>query len=305
MSVPDFQSLMLPVLEALVNDKETSFYDVRNRVAETINLTENDLWEMLPSGHQKLYANRVGWAATHLKHAGLIEYVRRGVWRLTTDGKELLAEAPSHLSVNFLCNRYKLYSAWQTKNRKSRPSGATPPIELKESKYTPEEIIENAVRQAREELENDVLSFVRNANPKFLEQVVVLLLTRMGYGRGDENMGTVTGKSGDGGIDGVIKEDPLGLDEVYVQTKRFNVGNNVGAKDVREFIGAIDDKNTSKGVFVTTGSFTPKATNTAKNSTKRIVLIDGEELAKLMVDFDVGVLQRSIKIKRIDEDYFN
>ena len=306
MSVPDFQSLMLPVLEALIDDEETSFYDVRKRIAESKNLTDDDLREMLPSGRQQLYANRVSWAATHLKHAGLIEHARRGVWRLTKKGKMLLADAPSHLSMKYLSDRYKPYAAWQIKFRKPPSSGAAPPIDSEDSNYTPEEIIANAERRAREELENDVLSLVRKANPKFLEQVVVDLLISMGYGGGDVNMGSVTGKSGDGGIDGVIKEDALGLDEVYVQTKRFNAGTKVSSKDVREFIGAIDEKHTSKGVFVTTESFTPQAMDQAKNSTKRIVLIDGEELARLMVEFCVGVrLQSSHKIQRIDEDYFN
>ena len=306
MSVPDFQSLMLPVLEALIDDEETTFYDVRKRIAESKNLTDDDLREMLPSGRQQLYANRVGWAVTHLKHAGLIENVRRGVWRLTKKGKRFLADAPSHLSMKYLSDRNKSYAAWRGIYRKSPSSGAAPPIDSEDSKYTPEELIGNAVRRAREELENDVLSLVRKANPKFLEQTVVDLLISMGYGGGDVNMGSVTGKSGDGGIDGVIKEDALGLDEVYVQTKRFNAGQNVSEGDVRDFIGAIDDKHTSKGVFVTTENFTAKAIEKANMSTKRIVLINGEKLAQLMVKFGVGVrTQSSHKIQRIDEDYFN
>ena len=204
-----------------------------------------------------------------------------------------------------MLRRYPAYVAWRSA---STPSQKESKLKTKprDSTDTPEEALEFAAHQVRRELEYDVLDRVRKAEPAFLEQVVIDLLIAMGYGSGDAAMGQVTGRSGDGGIDGTIREDALGLDEVYVQAKKYADGNTVGESALRNFAGAIDAAGTNKGVFVTTASFTPAARKYVARSPKRIVLIDGEELARLMVAHGVGVRTRvRFEIKRIDEDYFS
>ena len=305
MPIPDFQSLMLPALEALSDGAEKPVSEIRNHIAEAQGLTPEDMRELLPSGRQPVFVNRVSWALIHLSRAGLSERVRRSVWRLTTEGEKLLANEPRRIDMNYLRN-YPAYVAWQ-------PGKNTPPLSEDaalmppdDSANTPEEELERVVQQLCDELEADVLDRVREAPPAFLEQVVVDLLIAMGYGKGDVSMGQVTGRSGDGGIDGKIREDALGLDEVYVQAKKYADGNTVGEGEIRNFAGAIDAAGMTKGVFVTTSGFTSSAKDYVARSPKRIVLIDGEELARLMVVHSIGVRTRiRHEIKRIDEDYFD
>ena len=304
MPVPDFQSLMKPVLEALSDGAAIRLSEVRARVAATEALAPGDLQEMLPSGHQSLFDNRVGWAVTYMARAGLVERVRRGTYQLTEDGGKLLAEAPTRIDKRTL-QAIPVYAEWIGRVRESPPGKGTVPVQAEESTDTPEEALERAARQLRVELEVEVLKRVLEAPPAFLEQVVVALLIAMGYGGGDAAMGHVTGRSGDGGIDGTIREDALGLDEVYIQAKKYTEGT-VGEGALRNFAGAIDAAGTTKGVFVTTASFTRAAREYVARSPKRIVLIDGEELARLMVAHNVGVRTRDRhEIKRIDEDYFD
>ena len=305
MPIPDFQSLMLPALKALSDSAEKPISEIRNHIAEAQGLTPEEMRELLPNSRQSVFVNRVSWALIYLGRAGLSERVRRGVWRLTEEGERLLANSPSSIDMNYLRN-YPAYVAWRIgKNTppSSEDAALTPPDD---SADTPEEELERVVQQLRDELEADVLDRVREAPPAFLEQVVVDLLIAMGYGKGDAAMGRVTGRSGDGGIDGKIREDALGLDEVYVQAKKYADGNTVGEGEVRNFAGAIDAAGTTKGVFVTTSGFTSAAKNYVARSPKRIVLIDGEELARLMVVHSIGVRTRiHHEIKRIDEDYFD
>ncbi len=304
MSVPDFQSLMLPVLRALSQDTEVPISKVRDHVAAAEKLTQEDVEELLPSNNQPVFTNRVAWAVTHMNRARLVEKVRRGVYRLTTEGERLLAQAPTRVDLKGLRN-YVAYAEWQAKESTASASGDAAQVLTEDPTVTPEEALERAAGELRNELEVEVLERVRNAEPSFLERVVVDLLIAMGYGRGDPTMGKVTGRSGDGGIDGTIREDALGLDEVYLQAKRYAAGNTVGENDLRNFVGAIDTSGTTKGVFVTTASFTKAAKAYVEKSQKRIVLIDGEELAHLMVEHDIGVRQKmQYKVKRIDEDYF-
>ena len=304
MSVPDFQSLMLPVLKVLAGGAETPISDVRERVAVAAGLTPEDVRELYASG-KRVFANRINWAVTYLKHAGLVERIRRGSYRLTAEGESLLAQAPPRVDFKSLRN-YPAYVKWRP--GKSPPSaigdGASAPPD--DAADTPEEALDHAARQLREALEADVLDRVRQAEPVFLERVVVDLLIAMGYGGGDATMGRVTGRSGDGGIDGTIREDALGLDEVYLQAKKYAAGNTVGENALRNFAGAIDAAGTSKGVFVTTSGFTTAAKDYVTRSPKRIVLIDGEDLARLMVTHDIGVRRKMrYEVKRIDEGYFD
>lgn len=303
MPVPDFQSLMLPVLKALADGSQTPISEVRARVAKAEALTPDDLREMLNNG-QSVFTNRISWTVIYMQRAGLVERVRRAVYRLTEAGDQLLAQAPTRVDLNIL-RSYPAYVEWSKKANVPSPTKDAKPASPGDSTDTPEEAFHRAVQQLRDALEAEVGDRVRKAAPAFLEQVVVDLLIAMGYGGGDAAMGHVTGRSGDGGIDGTIKEDALGLDEVYIQAKKYADGHTVGEGDLRNFAGAIDAAGTTKGVFVTTAAFTSAAKDYVKRSPKRIVLIDGEELARLMVEHDVGVRTRiQYAIKRIDEDYF-
>ena len=305
MPIPDFQSLMLPALKALSDGEEKPISEIRNHVAEAQRLTPEEMRELLPNSRQSVFVNRVSWALMYLGRAGLSERVGRGVWRLTAEGERLLANAPPRIDMNYLRN-YPAYVAWRTGKNTSSSSEDAALMPPDDSANTPEEELDRVVQQLLYELEADVLDRVREAPPAFLEQVVVDLLIAMGYGGGDAERGRVTGRSGDGGIDGTIREDTLGLDEVYVQAKKYADGNTVGEGDLRNFAGAIDAAGTTKGVFVTTSGFTSAAKDYVARSPKRIVLIDGEELARLMVVHSIGVRTRiRHEIKWIDEDYFD
>ena len=295
----------LPALKALADGTETQISKVRVRIAAAEGLTPEDVREMLPSGLLSVFTNRVSWAVIHTEHAGLVEKVRRGVYRITAEGKRLLAREPDRIDLHLL-RTYPAYDEWRNSFARKSPKKDAAPAQPDESADTPEEVLDRTVQQLRDALESEVLNRVRKAAPAFLEQVVVDLLIAMGYGGGDAAMGRVTGRSGDGGIDGTIREDALGLDEVYVQAKKYADGNTVGESDLRNFAGALDAAGTTKGVFVTTAGFTHAARDYVARSPKRIILIDGEELARLMVAHDVGVRPKiQYEIKRIDEDYFD
>ncbi|MDE2927981.1 MAG: restriction endonuclease [Acidobacteriota bacterium] len=305
MPVPDDQTLMLPALKALSGGREIRLSEIRRRVATAERLTAEDLQELLPSGQQAVFSNRIAWAVSYVTRAGLVERVRRGVYQVSTQGAQLLDQAPARIDIKLL-DGYPAFAKWRSQRRTNQPPAEPPPGEDQgEPVKTPEEALEGFTRQLREALETEVLDRLRQADPKFLERVVVDLLIAMGYGGGDATMGQVIGRSGDGGIDGTIREDALGLDEVYLQAKKYSEGNTVGAGALRNFAGAIDAAGTNKGVFVTTTSFTAAAREYVRLSPKRIILIDGAELARLMVAHGVGVRTRiRYEVKRIDEDYF-
>ncbi len=305
MPVPDYQSLMLPALNALSSRENTPISEIRTRISTSQNLTSDDLKEVLPSGRQSVFANRVSWAVMYMERAGLVKRVRRAVYCLTETGEELLARELSKVDLEVL-REYPNFVEWRKVDAPSHKKNTTFKHPSAAVTDTPEEALDNAVGQLRNALEVEVLDRVRSASPSFLEQVIVDLLISMGYGGGNADMGRVTGQSGDGGIDGTIREDSLGLDEVYVQAKKYSEGSSVGESDLRNFAGAIDAAGTTKGVFVTTAEFTRGAKNYVARSPKRIVLIDGNELARLMVAHDIGVRTKvRYEIKRLDEDYFD
>lgn len=309
MAVPDFQSLMLPTLKALADSAETPVSEIRKRVATAERLTEEDRREMLPSGKQTVFDNRFRWALSNLGYAGLTERVRRGVWRLTEEGQQLVNDPPSRIDLNYLRNNYRAFvewrAGWADKSALSPDDvSSTPPSD--ESADTPEEAIEQAVGELRGALEAEMLDRIREAPSEFLERLAVKLLVKMGYGGGDATMGRVTGRPGDGGVDGIIREDALGLDEICLQTKRYASDTPVSAKELREFGGALDGAGTTKGVFITTSNFTEGARDFVKQSSKRIVLIDGEKLVHLMFKHGIGVREKAIyEVKQVDEDYFD
>ncbi len=267
-----------------------------------IGLTEDEWRATLPSGRQLVIVNRVSWAVTHMERAGLLKRVRRGIYRITDDGLSLLVRNPSHVNMGTL-RGYPAYVTWKDAVPDEKATSAPDPDN---STTTPEEDLAQAADILTRALQTDLFQRIRNAEPAVLERVVIELLSAMRYGGGDTHMARVAGRSGDHGIDGVIREDALGLDEIYVQAKRYADGNTVGESALRNFAGAIDAAGTVKGVFVTTSDFTPAALEYVKKSPKRIVLINGHELAKLMVEHNIGVRTlETYDVKRIDDNYFD
>lgn len=306
MAVPDYQSLMLPLLE-FVSEKggDVSASEAYDALAKRLDLSQGDLREVLPSGSQGTFENRVGWAATYLKKAGLLEPVRRGVYRLSRRGEELLAKRPARIDVNLLSSYPEFVEFRQRKGTRATQKGAVSTVSADKAPVTPSEALESAYENLRDELADELLSKVKTASPSFFERLVVELLVKMGYGGSRLDAGKAIGGSGDGGIDGIIKEDKLGLDVVYIQAKRWD-SNAVGRPDVMQFAGALQAQKAGKGILITTSRFTDEARTYVTQIGSKIVLVDGEQLADLMIDHDVGVSTvASYPVKKIDSDYFD
>ncbi len=307
MAVPDFQSLMLPVLAATA-EGEIPASALRDRVAASLKLTDEDLKEMLPSGRQTTFGNRTAWANVFLQRAGLIEKTGRGVYRATSAGLQVLAEGPSKIDMKFL-DRFPSYVEWRQRSTAGggfgKPPLPDPGSPTAEATATPEEQMARSYQILTSALEADLLDRMREMSPTSFEGLVIDLLRKLGYGGGDPERGKAIGGPGDAGIDGVINEDALGLDRVYVQAKRYGAGNTVGRPEVQAFSGSLDGLSATKGVLITTGSISPAARDYAARISKRIILIDGMELARLMVEQEIGVRVTEIyKIKKTDENYF-
>lgn len=300
MPIPDFQSLMLPLLKYCADGMEHTKRDALPALAQSFQLTELEMAELLPTGRQGKFDNRVGWAKSYLKQAVLLEITGRGVFRITERGRSVLAENPMRIDMKYL-ERFPEYQAFKSVI-KAKDSSVIDEGQVA-AQVTPEELLESGYRQFRSSLATDLLKQVKDASPSFFEQLVVDLLLRMGYGGSAEDAGQVVGKSGDGGIDGIIKEDRLGLDVIYIQAKRWE--NDVGRREIQQFVGALAGHKANKGVFITTSNFNKNAREYALQVTNKVVLIDGPMLVDLMIDFDLGVSIKDIyKIKRIDSDYF-
>ena len=306
MAVPDYQSLMLPLLRFAGGKKdEISTGEAVEVLAKELGLTDEDLKEMLPSGIQSAFVNRVGWASTYMKKAGLLEATRRGYYRITSRGQELLKKQPKAINVKLLKQYPEFLEFQQLKGTRrgdkvSSPSGA-PDI----STATPSEALETVYENLRDELVDELLARLKKSSPTFFEHVVVELLVKLGYGGSRADAGKAIGRSGDGGIDGIIKEDRLGLDVVYIQAKRWD-NNSVGRPDVMQFAGALQAQKANKGIFITTSRFTDDARSYVSQIGSKIVLIDGEQLTNLMIENDVGVSTVSLyPVKKIDTDYFD
>lgn len=306
MAIPDYQSVMLPLLRFSAEKKdETSTGEAVEVLSKEFGLTDEDLKELLPSGIQSTFVNRVGWASTYMKKAGLLEATRRGYFRITSRGQELLRRQPKAINIKLLKQYPEFLEFQQLKGTRSgekiSASGGTPDILA----ATPSEALENAYENLRNELANELLAKLKKSSPSFFERAVVELLVKMGYGGSRSDAGKAIGKSGDGGIDGIIKEDRLGLDVVYIQAKRWD-NNPVGRPDVMQFAGALQLQKANKGIFITTSRFTDDARSFVSQIGSKIVLIDGEQLTNLMIESDVGVSVVSMyPVKKIDADYFD
>ena len=300
MAIPDYQTIMLPLLRLAVDEKEHSIREAIDRLAGEFRLSDEERKELLPSGKQEVFNNRVGWARTYMKKAGLIEITRWGHFRITERGMELLRENPAKIHVGML---YKYPEFREFKSY--RPEGREiPKAGKEEEKGTPEDVLEDAYQRITNELGKELLEELKTVSPSRFEHIVVDLLVKMGYGRSRKDAAEAIGGKGDEGVDGVISEDKLGLSRIYVQAKRWD-STYVGHAEIRNFSGALDFKHAEKGVFITTSGFTRDAREGAERSSKRIILIDGSGLAKLMIEYDVGVTtDREVKLKKVDKDYF-
>ncbi len=300
MAIPDFQSIMLPLLKYLGDQKERSNQEIVDSLAKEFNLSEEELTQVLPSGSQKVFSNRVAWAKAHLKHALLINSPRRGYSIITERGLEVLTENIDKITIKYL-QHYPEF-IWFRK-KKSIDDLSSEKSDIPTDDKTPEEYLEYGFKSIIDDLSKNLLKTIKECSPSFFEKLVVELLLAMGYGGSRQEAGKVVGKSGDGGIDGIINEDKLGLDSIYIQAKRWDAV--IGRPEIQRFAGALDGKRAKKGIFITTSSFTPDAHEYVSMIDKRIILIDGDYLTKLMIDHDIGVTKiRSYEIKRIDSDYF-
>ncbi len=300
--IPDYQTLMRPVLEC-AKDGEANINEVARILADKLKLTPAEVSEMLPSGKQTRFSNRVNWAKSYLKNAGLVEITRRGYFRITADGLAALADTTAAINNAYL-EKYPAYQEFRARFRPEDDITGTVP-EIHDQASTPDEELRAAHARIVDALAADLLDKVRAASPAFFEKLIITLLLAMGYGGSSDEAGRALGQSGDGGVDGVIDQDPLGVDQIYIQAKRYAETNSVGPGAIREFFGALSIKRAGKGIFVTTSTFTSSAIQTAKELGGRIVLIDGMQLARLMVRYNVGCREEEVlSLKRLDEDFF-
>lgn len=293
---------MLPVLRQSA-DSEVQISTVVEKLSCEFGLSSDERATLLPSGRQTTIANRVHWAKSYLGKAGLIEARGRGKFKITEEGRRILASPPTRIDIKFL-EKYPAFKAFRFRDREAGEATQSQPTAAEET-LTPDEVMRSAQRQLQDELGSELLDRIYASPPEFFERLVVKMLTAMGYGGSTSEAARALGRSGDGGVDGVIDQDALGLDRIYVQAKRFAPDNSVGAGPIRDFFGSLDRFKAAKGLFVTTSSFTAAAKETADLLSKRIVLIDGRQLTQLMIRYGVGCrVEETLFIHRIDEDFF-
>lgn len=304
MPIPDYQSLMLPVLTAS-SGGEVAIRNVIENLANKLQLSDAERNQPLPSGRMPLFHNRVHWAKFYLTKAGLVEATRRGHFRITQRGQEVLAGKPERISAAFL-DQFDEFRHFRERSSTGATEAAIPVEAPPETTGTPDDVMRGAHKQIEAALALDLLDRIRKAPPEFFERIIVDLLLEMGFGGTAEDAGRAIGRSGDDGIDGIIDQDSLGLDRVYIQAKRYAAGNNVGSGAIRDFFGSLDRHRATKGIFVTTSGFSAAARETVEFLSKRIVLIDGDQLAMLLIRHNVGCrIEDTLHIKRIDEDFFD
>lgn len=299
--IPDYQSIMLPLLKYAGDTKEHHIREAIEQLANEFNLTEEERKEFLPSGQQLIFNNRVGWAKTYLKKAGLLESTRRGYFRIAERGVGVLEDRPNKIDAKYL-ERYSEFTEFINSSKSAKgESEATGLQEYEET--TPEELMGIGHRKLQNDLASELLDSIKRCSPGFFERLVVELLVKIGYGGSREDAGKAIGKSGDEGIDGIIKEDKLGLDIVYIQAKKWE--NQVSRPELQKFAGALQGQRARKGIFITTSTFSKNAIEYVSVIDSKIVLMDGKQLAKLMIENNVGVSRiASYEIKKIDSDYF-
>ncbi len=302
MAIPDYQAIMLPLLKLTADQNEHQFRAIVETLAHEFKLSQEERKVLLPSGTAFLFDNRVGWARLYLVRAGLLEATKRGFVKITQRGLQLLMQKPAKIDTKTLLEQYPEFIEFvrpQSGGRKASQIGKTEEI----AEQSPEEAFQYGYEQLRHQLAQQLLTQVVNASPRFFERLVIDLLVKMGYGGSIKDAGKVVGTSGDEGIDGVIKEDRLGLDSIYVQAKKWQ--GTIGRPKLMEFVGALKGQKANKGVFITTSKFSNDAIAYVPKVDSKVVLIDGEQLAEFMIDFHIGVSSvATYEIQRLDSDYF-
>ena len=299
MAIPDFQSVMLPLMRYCADGKEHAVSETTVALADQFKLTDEERKAHQPSGEQEIFRNRVAWAKSHLKMAGLLANPKRGIYKITERGSETVRKNLPLINLKFL-NQFPEYVAFR-KTHRERPE-STDEAENGQA-GTPEEALESAHEKIRDSLAAEILQKLKSCSPSFFERLVVEVIVKMGYGGTRQDAGKAIGKSGDGGIDGIIKEDKLGLDTIYIQAKRWE--NTVGRPEIQKFVGALTGQRAKKGLFISTSNFSSDAMDYVSRVDTKIVLIDGETLAQLMIDHNVGVSTiATYDLKKIDSDYF-
>ncbi len=298
--IPDYQTLMKPVLRCAAQG-EVGISEVVNKLVDEFGLSEEERSELIPSGKQTTFANRVNWAKSYLKQAVLVKATRRGHFVITDRGRAALSNPDIQINNNYL----QQFEEFQEFRKRGKDTSVNDNESNENEVATPDEVLRKAHEKINKALAVDLLERIRESLPSFFERLIVDLLLGMGYGGSSEDAGRALGQSGDNGIDGVIDQDPLGVDQIYVQAKRYAEGNNIGPGAIRDFFGALSLKKAQKGIFVTTSAFSPSARQTAEGLGSRIVLIDGDQLAKLMIRYNIGCREEEVlSLKKIDEDYF-
>ena len=299
MAIPDYQTIILPLLKFYSDNQEHSFRDAVEEMAKEFKLTDQERKELLPSGQQEIFDNRVGWARTYMKKACLIDPTRRGHNKITQRGLDVIKQKPQKINVDFL-QQFSEFKSFLDLRHNKQDEEQEPEINNK----TPEESLENAYQKIRNDLTTELLKSLKSCSPNFFERLVIDVIIKIGYGGTRQDAGKAIGKSGDGGIDGIIKEDKLGLDAIYIQAKRWE--NTVGRPEIQKFVGALTGQRAKKGLFITTSDFSKDSLDYVSRIDTKIVLIDGETLAQLMIDHNVGVSTiASYELKKIDSDYFS
>jgi restriction system protein len=301
MSIPDYQSVMLPLLRRLKDRQEHPLPAVIEDLAEEFKLTDSERRELLPSGGQFIFNNRVGWARTYMKKAGLISTPKRGILQITDRGFQVLKENPNRVD-NKILRKFPEFLEFQ--KAKDEPAAEVEAAASAE-RLDPQENIELGYQRIRKDLSAELLARIKACSPAFFERLVVELLLRMGYGGSRRDFGEAIGKPGDGGIDAVIKEDKLGLDAIYLQAKRWDNGQ-VGSKEIQAFVGALHGRKARKGVFITTSGVSKPAQDYVREISDKVILVDGTRLAELLIEHGVGVSTiATYDVKKVDTDYFS
>ncbi len=302
MAIPDYQSIMLPLLKLASDKKEHPIKEAHETLAKEFKLTDDELLELLPSGKQTVFRNRVGWARTYLKKAGLIEYTSRGVFKITDTGLKVLKSNPDKIDLKLL-ETFDEFVKFKDKKNNKEDKNNIAENETPITTDTPEEALQKAYQKLHDELSEQILQTIKQCSPDFFEILVIDLLVSMGYGGSRKEAGQAIGRTNDEGIDGIIKEDRLGLDIIYIQAKRWE--GSVSRPEIQKFAGALQGKRAKKGIFLTTSNFTKGAIEFTNQIDSKIILIDGLKLAQLMIEHKVGVTKiETYEINRLDTDYF-
>jgi restriction system protein len=298
MSIPSYQKFMLPLLNHVKDGKDYQMRNIYGPIADQLDIPQGERTELLPSGTQQVYKNRIGWAKSYLVKAGLLQSPKRGSFHITEKGKELLESGITAITADFLM-QYEGFAEFH----RGRQNQDNDDSSLSKEPATPQEIIEHAIEEINQSLAADLLEALKTTSPNFFEHVVVELLVNMGYGGSLKEAGAVVGKSGDEGIDGIIKEDKLGLDVIYIQAKRWE--NVVSRPEIQKFVGALHGKRARKGVFITTSTFSKHAIDYSSQIENKVILIDGEQLSSLMIEYEIGVSrENTYVVRKLDSDYF-